>query len=190
MISGNHFHPFPHVWLQRKIQFSGNCIPVDHNFPLWLGNEFTFSFSLQFISGSLSRTATQRERDCSSSDPHFRWTIHSDPHFISPIHEPERSNPRTATQSEIDQDRDLATARDRAVDRDLRRELAPARSRSLMVFYLGLCFPFSFPNTRKYFLENFLKCNQTQRNIFLFRKLAFSENMYFPENILRQPNTA
>ena len=34
MISGNHFHPFPHVWLQWKIQFSGNCIPVDHNFPL------------------------------------------------------------------------------------------------------------------------------------------------------------
>ena len=216
MISGNHFHPFPHVWLQRKIQFSGNCIPVDHNFPLWPGNEFTFSFSLQFISGSLSRTATQREersetqnkrthsnttssdprtatqreRDCSSSDPHFRWTIHSDPHFISPIHEPERSDPRTATQSEIDRVRDLATAWDRAVDRDLRRELAPARSRSLMVFYLGLCFPFSFPNTRKYFLENFLKCNQTQRNIFLFRKLAFSENMYFPENVLQQPNTA
>ena len=34
MISGNHFHPFPHVWLQQKIQFSGNCIPVDHNLPL------------------------------------------------------------------------------------------------------------------------------------------------------------
>ena len=23
MISGNHFHPFPHVWLSRKISFSG-----------------------------------------------------------------------------------------------------------------------------------------------------------------------
>ena len=57
----NHFHPLSHVWLQRKIQFSGNCIPVDHNFPLWPVNEFTFSFSLQFISGSLSRTTTQRE---------------------------------------------------------------------------------------------------------------------------------
>ena len=32
--------------------------------------------------------------------------------------------------------------------------------------------------------------NQTAENIFLFRKLAFPENMYFPENVLQQPNTA
>ena len=58
-------------------------------------------------------------------------------------------------------------------------------------FFLGygLCFPSSFPNTRKYFPENFLKCNQTHGNIFLFRKLAFPENMYFSENVLQQPNT-
>ena len=56
--------------------------------------------------------------------------------------------------------------------------------------FLGLCFPSSFPNTRKYFPENFLKCNQTHGNIFLFRKLAFPENMYFPKNVLQQPNTA
>ena len=61
----------------------------------------------------------------------------------------------------------------------------------------GLCFLicvflllFQTPNTRKYFAENFLKCNQTHGNIFLFRKLAFLENMYFPENVLQQPNTA
>ena len=52
MISGNHFHPFPRVWLQRKILFSGNWIPVDRDLLLWPGNEFTFWFSLQFISGS------------------------------------------------------------------------------------------------------------------------------------------
>ena len=66
-------------------------------------------------------------------------------------------------------------------------------------FFLGcgLCFLicvflllFQTPNTRKYFPENFLKCNQTHGNIFLFRKLAFPENMYFPENVLQQPNTA
>ena len=56
--------------------------------------------------------------------------------------------------------------------------------------FLDLCFPSSFPNTRKYFPENFLKCNQTHGNIFHFRKLAFPENMYFPKNVLRQPNTA
>ena len=106
--------------------------------------------------------------------------------------------------SDRDRRREIAPSRGRdlrsiAISR--RRELAPLiarsrrrdrdlRSRSLMVFFLGLCFPFSFPNTRKYFPENFLKCNQTRKNIFLFRKLAFPENMYFPENILRQPNTA
>ena len=50
--------------------------------------------------------------------------------------------------------------------------------------FLDLCYPSSFPNTRKYFPENFLKCNQTHGNIFLFRKLAFLENMYFSENVL------
>ena len=61
----------------------------------------------------------------------------------------------------------------------------------------GLCFLicvflllFQTPNTRKHFSENFLKCNQTHGNIFLFQKLAFLENMYFPENVLQQPNTA
>ena len=45
----------------------------------------------------------------------------------------------------------------------------------------GLCFLicvflllFQTPNTRKYFSENFLKCNQTHGNIFLFRKTFYS----------------
>ena len=79
-------------------------------------------------------------------------------------------------------DRAVASSHRWSRDRDL-------RSRSLMIFFLGLCFP-SFPNTKKYFPENFLKCNKTQRNIFRFQKLAFPKNMYFPENVLRQPNTA
>ena len=93
--------------------------------------------------------------------------------------------------------RDLAVASSRRVNREIMSLIARSRrrdrnleSRSLMIFFLGLCFPSSFLNTRKYFPENFLKCNQTQRNIFLFWKLAFLENMYFPENVLRQPNTA
>ena len=59
----------------------------------------------------------------------------------------------------------------------------------LWLVFSDLCFPSSFPNTRKYFPKNFLKCNQTYGNIFLFRKLAFPENMYFLENVLQQPNT-
>ena len=103
------------------------------------------------------------------------------------VREEKRRTARSRSRRrEIAPDRD----RDRAVDRDL-------RSRSLIVVdvffwvvacvFLDLCFPSSFPNTRKYFLGNFLKCNQTHGNIFLFRKIAFPENMYFPENVLQQP---
>ena len=64
MISGNHFHHFPHVWLQRKIQFSGNCFPIDQNLRLWPGNEFTLSFSLQFIFESRkTHSNTERKRE-------------------------------------------------------------------------------------------------------------------------------
>ena len=44
------------------------------------------------------------------------------------------------------------------------------------------------PNTRIDFPENDFRDSQTAENIFLFRKLAFPENMYFPEIVLRQPN--
>ena len=80
MISGNHFHPFPHVWLQRKIQFSGNCIPVDHNLPLWPGNEFTFSFSLQFISRSLSTHSNierREKRNTKQTHTQREWELRS-----------------------------------------------------------------------------------------------------------------
>ena len=72
--------------------------------------------------------------------------------------------------------RDLAFARSRRRDRDL-------GSQSLMIFFLGLSFPSSFPNTKKYFPENFLKCNQTHENIFLsgnaFTQTKHSLNLYF-----------
>ena len=38
------------------------------------------------------------------------------------------------------------------------------------------------------FPENDFRDSQIAKNIFLFRKLAFPENMYFPEIVLRQPN--
>ena len=44
------------------------------------------------------------------------------------------------------------------------------------------------PNTGIDFPENDFRDSQTAENIFLFRKLAFPENMYFLENILQQPN--
>ena len=66
MISGNHFHPFPHVWLPRKISYSGKWLPVDQFFHLWPGNQFLPSFSLQMTSGKRERereSPDQRERE-------------------------------------------------------------------------------------------------------------------------------
>ena len=60
MISGNHFPPNPHVWLSRKMIFSGKWLPVDQYFHLWPGNDFAPSFSLQIISEKRER---ERERE-------------------------------------------------------------------------------------------------------------------------------
>ena len=118
---------------------------------------------------------------------------------------------RSLRDRDRDPDRDRAVDRDEGSrsrrerrDRDLESRSRPGRRTENIsgindFFFLGcglwlvfsdLCFPSSFPNTRKYFPDNFLKCNQTHGKIFLFRKLAFPENMYFPENVLQQPNTA
>ena len=59
MISGNHFHPFPHVWLSQKMILFEKWLPVDQYFHLWPGNDFLPSFSLQSISGKRER---ERER--------------------------------------------------------------------------------------------------------------------------------
>ena len=66
MISGNHFPPNPHVWLQRKMKFSENSFSVDQYLLLWLENDFTLSFSLQIISGEREKEKreprSERER--------------------------------------------------------------------------------------------------------------------------------
>ena len=57
---------------------------------------------------------------------------------------------------------------------------------SLMIFswvvacvFLDLCFPSSFPNTRKYSPENFLKCNQTPWKHFPFPEISISGKYVF-----------
>ena len=154
------------------------------------GNAFTLLFSLQSISGKWERereSARARERG-------------EDPGAIASS----SSSPRRCRIAMSDRDRAVIAIRDRAVI-----AIAPSiaigdRDHGAVVvddfmYFLGcgFCFLicvflllFQTPNTRKYFSENFLKCNQTHGNIFLFRKLAFLENMYFPKNVLQQPNTA
>ena len=110
---------------------------------------------------------------------------------ISPSRD--RTGSRSRSTARTREDRDLAVDRDLAIapliailDRDRRRGCRTVFSvvvdfflRCGLCFSLHLCFPSSFPNTRKYFPENFLKCNQTPWKHFPF-----------PENVLRQPNTA
>ena len=61
MISGNHFHPFPHVWLSRKMIFSEKWLPVDQYFHLWPENHFLPSFSLQLTSEKREWEREKRE---------------------------------------------------------------------------------------------------------------------------------
>ena len=63
MISGNHFHHFPHVWLSRKISFSGKWLPIDQYFHLWPENHFLPSFSLQITSGKREREKERERRE-------------------------------------------------------------------------------------------------------------------------------
>ena len=111
-----------------------------------------------------------------------------------------RSQDRVCRRERKIRDRDRHFARSRRRSRSCLCEIAP--SIAIRIGFVvgldlgcGLCFSgfvfsFFFSKHQKYFPENFLKCNQTHGNIFLFRKLAFPENMYFPKNVLRQPNTA
>ena len=66
MISGNHFPPNPHVWLQGKMKFSGNSFPVDQYLLLWPGLHFTLLFSVQIISGERE---SERERERKKREP-------------------------------------------------------------------------------------------------------------------------
>ena len=68
-------------------------------------------------------------------------------------------------------------------DRDLGSRLT-ARSSDGAIWvmacvFLDLCFPSSFPNTRKYFSENFLKRNQTPWKHFPFPEISISGKYVF-----------
>ena len=101
---------------------------------------------------------------------------------ISPSRDSARSRSRSTAREEDPRSRDLVCRRERKIrDRDRRFARSRRRSQSriaidgavvrldlsaLLIFFwvvacvfLDLCFPSSFPNTRKYFSENFLKCN-------------------------------
>ena len=161
-------------------------------------NAFTLLFSLQSISGKWERERERervRARERRRSSPGSRAP--------APVRDRElQLQSEIAIDGEIAPSIAISRRRrdcDRAVDRDLgswsRRERRDrdlgSRSRrgrrtanisgiddfffsGLWLVFSVLCFPSSFPNTRKYFPENILKCNQTHGNILLFRKTFYS----------------
>ena len=67
----------------------------------------------------------------------------------------------------------------RSVDRDLGLRSSDGAIWVVACVFLNLCFPSSFPNTKKYFPENFLKCNQTPWKHFPFPKINISGKYVF-----------
>ena len=178
------------------------------------GNAFTLLFSLQSISGKCERERESAHARARGEDPvrDHELQLQSDGAIDGEIAIAisDRDRPVEITivlsiaiapwsQSRIAiaplrRDRDLGSRSRRDRDLGSRRDWLHFWNwwfffSRLWLVFSDLCFPSSFPNTRKYFPKNFLKCNQTYGNIFLFRKLAFPENMYFLENVLQQPNT-
>ena len=167
------------------------------------GNQLPLLFSLQRISGKRERKRErERERERARARGEDQSELQSAPISSlssSPRAREEKTSPTTAIDASRDRavDRDLAFARSRRIEITIDGAISRSWIAIVDDFFLGcglcfldLCFTSSFPNTRKYFPENLLKCSQTHENIFLFQKLAFPENMYFPENVLQQPNTA
>ena len=74
--------------------------------------------------------------------------------------------------------------------RDRDRDRRMARSGLWLVFFWICVFLLLFQTPENIFRKIFWNATKHHGNIFLFRKLAFLENMYFSENVLQQPNTA
>ena len=91
----------------------------------------------------------------------------------------------------------ISPSQDRAVDRNRRRGhrtgfvvVDDFFSGLWLVFFWICVFLLLFQTPENIFRKFFWNATKHHGNIFLFRKLAFPENMYFPENVLQQPNTA
>ena len=181
MISGNHFHPFPHVWLSQKMIFSGKWLPVDQYFHLWPRNDFLLSFSLQSISGKRegerARAREEKKPNSQSISRRRRSPVRAPGGAIS-RRSPRRSRSRAVASSRFRSRSTRAVARSQS---QIDRELAPliARSRSLMIFFLGLCFPSSFPNTKKYFIGKFFEMQPNIEKYFPFPEISISEKYVF-----------
>ena len=122
-------------------------------------------------------------------------TTEIDLHFYFPFKAFPKNERERERERERAREREEKDERDLAITRSRRREIRKEEFELCLSFFwvvacvfLDLCFPSSFPNTRKYFSENFLKCNQTHGNIFLFRKICiFRKTFYSNQTQPRNP---
>ena len=186
MLSGNEA-----VWLVRKILFSRNWNPLTRKKSLWPRKCFYTSIfpSKHFRKMRERGRERARARKRRRSSPRSRAP--------TPVRDRDRRRDRDP--------RSRLTVRSRegkiAIFARSRRRSCSRRTGNIFVvddfFFLGcgLCFLICvfllfFQTPENIFRKIFWNATKYHGNIFLFRKLAFPENMYFPENILQQPNTA
>ena len=190
-----HFFFLPHVYLML-FGWSGNFYfpEIEIRWPKKKafdhGNHFTPLFSLQSISGKWERESARARSRSPVADKHSnrdqRQTFQS------------RSTARSRRQTFQSLLIAISPSRDRAIDRDRRREISYVGecrrwwffSRLWLVFFWICVFLLLFQTPENIFWKIFWNATKHHGNIFLFWKLAFPENMYFPENVLQQPNTA
>ena len=185
------------VWLVRKIEFSGNWFPLTEKKRLWL---WKWIFVPIFTSNEFQRERErerERGRSMHALAPFARTELQSAPFASTSAIDRDLAPSIAISPSRRSREIVIDASRDHAVDRDLafapiailrsgavlreitidgvvvglelakHRAVEPSRASSVN---LGLSFPSSFPNTKKYFSENFWKCNQTHENIFLSGK--------------------
>ena len=183
------------VWLVRKILFSGNWNMLTEKKSLWPWK----SFYTSIFPSKYFRKMRERERQSArarSRSHRISWPDRDSDRTESKA----RSHRMEITVDAISQ-RSRSRFREIAPDQDRRRRFARLRRRSrsheegeiaiapsiaidgaiwvVACVFLNLCFPSSFPNTRKYFPENFLKCNQTPWKHFPFPEISISGKYVF-----------
>ena len=125
------------------------------------------------ISPSRDRAESRSRSTAREEDPRSRHVV---------------CRPRDPRGRSVEEDREIPDEDSSIVISDCGRRMA--RSGLWLVFFWICVFLLLFQTPKNIFRKIFWNATKHHGNIFLFRKLTFLENMYFPENVLQQPNIA
>ena len=173
----------------------------------WPGNNFTYSFYLQTISVAVRETHSAKRPETHDQPQQEREIVCSK-------RERERSRHRTDRRRSWSRDRRSRSRRSWSRSRS-HRSRSRLRLSGFDDFFSGFCLCFEewicirlvikkmwatsrkcvfygiFKNTTKHqkiFSETFFEMQPNTWKYFLFRKIAFSKNIYFSEILLHEPN--